>query len=184
MGGLPVARRLRADSERHHQHFACIVPTAAHFHQIGVGSEITRAHLGVSLKTAGAKNNRTAAQFTFFVRIRYYDAFDPSVVAKQLPHARLVANFDSHSSGDLTPLAELSQTAANTAHRMNDQTGFKIVSAVDDNMAIDLPLDAQIPHPMDRRIGLLHQNVGESLVDPATGDPLKISMKLFSRVGR
>jgi hypothetical protein len=36
---------------------------------------------------------------------------------------------------------------------------------------------------MDRRIGLLDKNVGELLVDPATGDPLKISVKLFSRVG-
>src|SRR5262249_47636330 len=125
----------------------------------------------------------TAAQFIFFVRVRYYDAFDSAIVAKQLPHARLVANFYSHSSGDLTPLAELSQTAGNTAHRMNHQTGFKIVSAFDDNMAIDLPLDAQIAHPMDRRIGLLHQNAGELLVDPATSNPLKISVKLFSRVG-
>src|SRR5262245_44629689 len=66
---------------------------------------------------------------------------------------------------------------------MNYQTGFKIVSAIDNNMAIDLPLDAQIAHPMDRRIGLLDQNVGEWLVDPTTGDPLKISVKLFSRVG-
>src|SRR5262249_38534139 len=73
--------------------------------------------------------------------------------------------------------------AANTAHRMNYQTGFKIVSAVDNYMAIDLPLDTQIAHPMDRRTGLLHQSVGELLVDPAAGDPLKISAKLFSRVG-
>src|SRR5215813_5555369 len=179
MGALPVARRLRADSERHHQHFACIVPAAAHFHQIRVGSEITRAHLGVSLKTAGAKNNRTAAEFIFFVRIRYYDSFDSAVVAKQLPHPRLVANFDSHSSGDVTPLAELPQTSGNTAHRMNHQTGFKIVAAVDNNVTVDLPFDAQLAHPMDRRIGLLHQNVGELLVDASTGDPLKISMKLF-----
>ena len=51
------------------------------------------------------------------------------------------------------------------------------------DVAVDLPFDAQLAHPMDRRIGLLHQNVGELLVDPPAGDPLKISVKLLSRVG-
>src|SRR5262245_18511476 len=119
MGALPVARRLRAQPQRHHQHLACVVPAAANFHQIGVGSEIARAHLGVGLKTTGTKKDRTAAPFIFFLRVRYYDSFDLSIVAKQLSHARLVANFDSHSICNLTPLAELSQTAGNTAHRMN-----------------------------------------------------------------
>ena len=105
------------------------------------------------------------------------------VVAEQLPHPRLVANFDSHASGDLAPLAELSQTAADTPHGMDHQTGFEIVAAIDHHVAIDLPFDAQFAHPMDRRVGLLYQNRGKLLVDPSAGDPLKISIKLFSRVG-
>ena len=36
---------------------------------------------------------------------------------------------------------------------------------------------------MDRRIGLLYQNRGKLLIDPSAGHPLKISIKLFSRIG-
>src|SRR4029077_801224 len=125
--------------ECHHEHFAGIVAASTHFHQVGVGTEITRAHLRVRLKTAGAKNDRTAAQFVFFVRIGNHDSFDSSVVAEQLPHARLVANLDSPPGRNLAPLAELSQAAADAAHRMDHETGFEVVAAIDKSGAVDLP---------------------------------------------
>ena len=83
MRALPVARCLRAQVDRHHEHFPRVMLTAPHFHQVGIGAEIARAFFGAGLKAASAKNQRTAANFVFFIRIRYAHAFDATVVAEQ-----------------------------------------------------------------------------------------------------
>jgi hypothetical protein len=43
---------------------------------------------------------------------------------------------------------------------MDHQTRLKIIAPVDYNVAVDLPFDAQLAHPMNRRVGLAHQHVG------------------------
>ena len=145
---------------------------AAHFHQIGVGAQIARAHFRIGLKSAGAKYQRTGANFVFFVGIRHRDAFHAPVIANQLLNPRLITNLDVHPRRDLAPLHQLAQPAANTTDRMDHQARLKIVAAIDQNMAVDLPFDPELAHPMHCGVGLLHHHVSKLPIDSPAGYPL------------
>ena len=53
-----MAGRLCAHVEQHAQHFAGIVAIAAHLHEVGVLTQITRAHFGIGLKAAWFLSHR------------------------------------------------------------------------------------------------------------------------------
>ena len=166
------------------QNFAGIMLAAAHLHQIGIGAEIARAHFRAGLEAAGAENHRAAADLIFFVRIGHSDAVDMPVVAEQSGDLRLVAQLDAHLGRDRAPLHELIETAADSAGRVNDHARLEVVAAVDDDVAVDVPFDADLAHPVDRRGRLRYQDVGQFFIDPPAGHALQVAMKLFGRVGR
>ena len=163
MRALPMARGFGAQVDRHHQHFAGVMLAAAHLHQIGVGAEIARALFGARLESAGAQDHRVGANFILFVGIGDAHALDSPVVAEQRRDPRLVAQLDAHLGRDLAPLHELIQAALNAAARMDHHARFEVIFAVDDHIAVDVPFDADFAHPVNRRGGLRHQDLGQVL---------------------
>ncbi len=73
---LPVAGRLDAERQQHVQHLAGIVLAAAHLHQVGIGAEIARAHLGIGLEAAAAHDDGAACEIVFAFRRRDAHALD------------------------------------------------------------------------------------------------------------
>src|SRR4029077_1659212 len=67
---------------------------------------------------------------------------------------------------------------------MNHQSRLKIITFVNHHVAIYVPLDADLAHPMDGGIRLLHDDIGQLLVDSAAGDALQIGGKHFTCVSR
>ncbi len=184
VGALPMPGGLCAEIDRHHQHFAGVMLTAAHFHQIGILTEITRAFFCARLKAAGAKNQRMGLNLILFIGIGHSYAVDAPVVAEERRDARFVAQLDAHAARDFTPLHKLADAAFDAAGRMNDHTRLKVVAPIDDHVAVDVPFDADLAHPVNRRSGLPHQDVGQFLVDPAARDALQVGVELLRRVGR
>ena len=67
---------------------------------------------------------------------------------------------------------------------MNHHARLEIVAAVDDDVAVDVPFDADLAHPVNRRGRLRHQDLGQFFIDPTTCHALQVAVKLFRRVGR
>src|SRR5690349_481923 len=49
-------------------------------------------------------------------------------------------------------------------------------------MAVDVPLDADFAHPVNRRVRLRHQDFGQFLADSAARNPLQVGMELLGCV--
>jgi hypothetical protein len=57
-------------------------------------------------------------------------------------------------------LIELTNAAADSARRMNHDTGFEVTFAVDLDGTGRLPLNSEFAHPVDRSVGLVYQHFG------------------------
>ena len=67
---------------------------------------------------------------------------------------------------------------------MDHHPRFEVIFPVDDHIAVDVPFDAGFAHPVNRRGGLRHQDLGQFFVDPSLGHPLQVGVKLFRGIGR
>ena len=181
MRALPVPGGRGAEREHHVKHLARIVDAAPQLHQVGVGAEIARPHLGVRLKPARTRDDGAATDVVFAVIRRDAHPLDAAIVAVQADHARVVADVDAHAERDLAPAQELPQPAA---HRVNDDAGLEVILPVDRRMLLGLEYDPDIAHPAHRVQGIVDHETGEHRVDPPLGHPVEVGEEIVPRIGR
>ena len=127
---------------------------AAHPHQVAVGAEIARAHLGAGLEAAAAADDGAAEEIVFAVRRQDVHTLDAVLVAVERRDLGFVADLDAQLVGDLAPLQQLSEPAADG---MDDRAGLEIHLAVHRHRLFVLELDAGLVHPVDGGIGIVDQ---------------------------
>ena len=119
MAALPVTGRLRAEAKQAHQHLAGVMHTATHLHQIGVGAEVARPHLGIRLEATGADDHALAVEVVVVGRRRDTHAVDVAMVAMDPHNPRIITEIDVPVlQRDVAPAHDLPQPAANSMEIM------------------------------------------------------------------
>ena len=163
------------------QHLAGIVLAAAHLHQVGIGAEIARAHLGVGLEAAAAHDDGAAREVVFAVGV---ETRTPST-RRSLPWTtrtrELVADFDAVLvEGDVAKLVEHAGAAAD---RMDVVAARQVELAVDLGHLLRLPGDADVLHPVHGGVGLVDQAFGQHRIDAPLRDAVEVVEEVLPSVG-
>ena len=108
----------------------------------------------------------------------------PEPWAGPLAQRRLPARSvgEPHGSGLEAQVASQQTAQAGPRPGESPAVALEIVAIVDDHMAVDVPLDADFAHPVNRRVRLRHQDFGQLFADPTARNSLQVGMELLRGV--